>query len=64
MPLAVQCKREALADRGQRDEALLTWNLVDEDRRAARQNREIDGFADLVAQGDEMGMKDLDGSWN
>ena len=31
-------KRKALADRGQRDEALLTWNLVDEDRRAARQN--------------------------
>ena len=38
LPLAVQCKREALANRGERDEALLTWNLVDEHRRAARQN--------------------------
>ena len=54
-------EREPLADRRQRDETLLPRNLVDEDRRAARQNRQIDGFADLVAERDRCGMKDVGG---
>ena len=42
-------KRESFSDRRQREEALLTRNLVDKHGRAARQNRKINGFADVVA---------------
>lgn len=54
---AMQGKSLANARKG--DEPLSAWNLVDEDGGATGQNREIDRFADFVAQGDKVWMQDL-----
>src|SRR5579883_1880689 len=51
-------QREALADAGQSDEALTARNLIDEHRGPARQNRKVDCFADLLAKGHQVWMKE------
>ena len=43
-------ERKAFTDAGQRDQPLLARYLIDEDRGAPRQNRQVDGFANLVTQ--------------
>src|SRR5271166_5382352 len=52
-------KRETLADPGERNQPLTARNLIDEHRRAASENRQVDCLPDLVAQRGEMRMQDV-----
>src|SRR5262249_900471 len=43
-------QRKAFADSRQGDKSLASGNLIDEHRRAARQNREVDGLANIITE--------------
>ena len=52
-------KWKALSDRGKRDQALLSGNLIDEYRRPARHDGQVDGLTNLLAQRNQSRMQNL-----